>query len=162
MHTQIISILLALAPSTSPPVDVSDAETCHDGDVVHVTTFDADGEVSATIVAWSADGGAGELVTFPDGHYIWFAVADESMSSEASDPAIVRRFDVLEAGLRELSEEESNDCLFAMIGLGGAILAKNPYAITAAAYAVHKWCVKAPQEGDEECDDGTESEESGS
>lgn len=159
--TAILSSILTLAPppDTPPAFDVSDVEVEYGEQSTQVTAFDADGEVTAEVIVWAVDGEPRVDAVWPDGLYL--SIADGSFESDDLGEASERMV-VLETAMAGATEEESNDCLFALLGLGAAVGSKNPLLIAGGLYAVHKWCVRTLQDGeDEECDCET-SEETGS
>lgn len=83
----LITTLLALAPSPSPPgFDASDAELSMADDSVQLTTYDAEGEVSAEIVMWTDDGGLLQVhANFVDGIYLRIATDGETAKVDSNN-----------------------------------------------------------------------------
>jgi hypothetical protein len=97
MHTATaILSLLVLSPapaSTSPPFDVSDAETEYGERSIHLATFDADGDQSAELVVWAdSDNRVRMNADFADGLYLSALVnSDGELVAIESDDLKKRR-----------------------------------------------------------------------
>lgn len=90
MHAQIITLALALAPSSptptdrAPPFEVADVEIEQVDNAAHLATYDAEGENTATLSVWVDEDGRTHLdADFADGLYLSATVDGEEVTIES-------------------------------------------------------------------------------
>jgi hypothetical protein len=99
MNATIIALALAASPTdwAHPTFDVSDVEVQARGPSSHMTTFDADGEVSAEIVVQLDESGQPRIdVVFADGLHL--SIVDGKVETD-NEAEVAERADAIERWL---------------------------------------------------------------
>lgn len=133
--TAILSSILALAPPDTPPpaFDVSDVDSEQGDRSYHLNAYDADGEVSAELIAWGdADGVLHIDVVFPDGLYAMATIHGEDVTVDSPDPAeVAARAQAIGDFLRETGDLEKPwaPCALGIVGTVVGVVGANPWVL---------------------------------
>lgn len=112
MLTTPLALALMLAPTVPPdraPFDVSDAELVTVDDVVHVVTYDAEGEQTAALSVWLDDDGRTHLdADFADGLYLSVVTDGEDVTVDSPDSVeVAARAEAISAWVGENGQQAS-------------------------------------------------------